>query len=85
MKSWIVVVALAGAGSHGSSDAAKAGAGSAVDHYTVRGRVTGLPDGAASKEIEVNSERIPAFKAVDGKVAPMDSMPMEYEVGDRVA
>ena len=54
---------------------------SAADRYTARGRVIALH----AKEIEINTERIPAFKAVDGKVSPMEAMPMGYVIGDGVA
>ena len=76
-----VVIALAGA-CHTSSDEHRNEHGEAVDHYTVRGKLTALPSGQHGKEIEVDTERIPAFKGIDGKVSPMDPMPMPYQIGD---
>ncbi len=78
------VLAIAACGTSSGPSAPPEGAAapaSAADRYTARGRVIALH----AKEIEINTERIPAFKAVDGKVSPMEAMPMGYVIGDGVA
>jgi hypothetical protein len=74
------VVAVVGCGK--TSKPSEDPAIEAIDRYTVRGEITAMPSSNQPKEIEIDTERIPAFKAIDGKISPMEPMPMPYSIGD---
>ena len=83
MKS-VVLFALVVVVACGKSTDRAPSPGAAPDHYTARGRVSALPAGEHSPSIEITTEAIPAFKAADGRVAPMEPMPMSYAIGPGV-
>ena len=56
-----------------------------VENYTVRGKITAMPEGPRSKEIEIHHEAIPTFRNQQGKVAGMHSMPMPFAVAPGVS
>jgi Cu/Ag efflux protein CusF len=56
-----------------------------IDEYTVRGRITAMPEGERSKEIDVHHESIPTYKHRDGAVRGMDSMVMTFSPANDVA
>lgn len=54
--------------------------------YVFRGRVTGLPDpAAASRELSVAHEAIPAFAGPNGDVIGMDAMTMPFTLAQDLA
>ena len=73
------VFLLAGcSGSGGGSDAGAA----AYDHvYTVRARVTRLPDGSPSGDFRARHEAIPDYQAANGSVG-MNTMEMPFQIVD---
>lgn len=52
--------------------------------YRIRAEIAAMPDGAASKAIELHHEAIPGFKNQQGKVSTMASMQMTFEVPSSV-
>ena len=55
------------------------------DQYTVRGRITAMPAGEQSKELDIHHEAIPTYKHRDGQVRGMDSMVMTFAPASGVA
>jgi hypothetical protein len=81
MRRLVIALALStlAAGPAGCKDKASAPGARAgtPETYTVRGKVTSLP-ATAGGEIMIHHEKIPSFRAVDGKVRDMMSMEMPF-------
>ena len=48
------------------------------EEYTVRGRITAMPAGEQSEELDIHHEAIPTYKHRDGQVRGMDAMVMTF-------